>query len=316
VAISPDWVVVSASFDTASTGKVSLFWMKDVLNGGRLIPDAELVPPDGTYGMRFGSSVAIDRNTLVVGAMRDRSKVGSVYVFRYSGGNWVMSVKLAPDDASADSQGNFGSCVAISDGIVVVGAPYDGTNGRRRNGSVYVYADNGSGLTYSLIQKIVPLDLLEGDQFGFSIDVEESTNPSTSAREVRLAVGARFDDDKGQDSGSVYTYLKTEGDSQFLFDRKLTSSNWSPGAELGTSVALHKRDLVAGAKKQGGSGGAHRFRHDGISWTGAGVVTEGKSGDDFGSAVALEEGVAVVGSHSDDSVGANGGALYSYAVCD
>lgn len=318
VAISPEWVVVAAPYDTASTGKVTLFWLDSVASGGQLLPEAELVPSDKNYGMRFGSSLAISGDTLVVGAERDRSKVGSVYVYKYSGGTWSQVAKLEPDDASTDSQGNFGVSVAISDGIVIVGAPFDGTSGRRRNGSIYVYAESGS--SYSLVEKIVPFALLEGDQFGISIAIESSKNPSSNVQKMRLAVGARFDDEKGQDSGAVYTYLKSNSSNKFTFDQQLVSSSWSPGDEMGTSVSMHGRDLLVGAKKRSGAGGVQQFRHDGISWKEVGVVTPlgagGSSGDDFGSALAMTKDVAIVGSLSNGEVGLDGGAMYSYAVCN
>lgn len=316
VAISPEWVVVAAPFTTASTGMVSLFWLDSVLGGGKLVPDAELVPTDKAYGMRFGSSVAISGDTLVVGAERDRSRLGSAYVYKNVAGTWTQVAKLEPDDVSYDSQGNFGISVAIIDGIVIVGAPYDSTSGRRRNGSVYVYAESGS--SYSLVEKITPSNLLEGDQFGISVAVESSTNPSNNVQEVRLAIGARFDDDKGQESGSVYTYLKSDGSNKFTFDRQLLSSAYSPGAEMGTSVAMHGRNLIVGAKKWSGTGGVHYFRHGGTSWTEVEVVTPsgGSSGDEFGSTLALTNDVAIVGSFANDEIGTDGGAMYSYTVCN
>lgn len=311
VAISRDWVAISAPFDTASTGKVSLFWL-DSVNGGQLEPDAEIIPADNEYGARFGSSLALDGDTLVVGAMKDRDGRGSAYVYKYDGGEWQQKVKLEPDTASADSQGNFGHSVAIAEGIVVVGAPYDSTNGRRRNGSVFVYSESAG--SYVLDQMLSGFDLLEGDQFGFSIALEVSVNPSTNVQETRIAIGTRFDDDKGQDSGSVYMYRKIDGETEFSFEQKLVASEWSPGAEMGSSVAMDEHRVVVGAKKRDGVGGAHYFKYDGSTWVDMGVVTpsSGNDGDDFGSAVALTSEVTLVGSRSNDGVGEDGGTLYSF----
>mmetsp|Transcript_19780 Transcript_19780/g.41446 ORF Transcript_19780/g.41446 Transcript_19780/m.41446 type:complete len:989 (+) Transcript_19780:2-2968(+) len=320
VAITNDWVAISAPKDTASRGKVSLFRLDDVRNGEQMEPDVELLASDSDYLTRFGSSVAIDGDALVVGASRDRDKLGSAYIFQYdasSAEGWMEMVKLEPDNVSADSQGNFGHSVAIleQDGIVVVAAPYDGSQGRRRNGSVFIYS--GSSSSYTLLQKIVPSQLLSGDQFGSSLATETSVNPITNAREVHIAIGARLRDDKGIDSGSVYMYVRREGETEFTFEQRLTASTWSPGAEFGTSVDIDGHKLIVGAKKHDGQGGAHYFQFDGVTWIDRGVVTPSgnNDGDDFGSAVALTSDVALVGSYSNDDVGEDSGAIYSYAVC-
>jgi len=324
VAITNDWVAISAPADTASQGKVSLFRLDDVRNGEQMEPDVELLASDRSYLTRFGSSVAIDGDTLVVGASRDRDKLGSTYIFQYdasSAGGWMETVKLEPDNVSVDSQGNFGHSVAIlaQDGIVVVAAPYDGSQGRRRNGSVFIYSggSSSSSSSYTLLQKIVPSQLLSGDQFGSSLATETSVNPITNVREVHIAIGARLRDDKGIDSGSVYMYVRREGETEFSFEQRLVASTWSPGAEFGTSVDMDGHKIIVGAKKHDGQGGAHYFQFDGATWIDRGVVTPSgnNDGDDFGSAVALTSSVALVGSYSNDDVGEDSGAIYSYAVC-
>ena len=314
VKISDSWVAISAPFDTASQGKVSLFRLNNVSNGGQLEPDAELVPSDKSYGARFGSSLAMDGDTatLVAGAPKDRSNVGSAYVYRYnsSARTWVEMAKLLPDTASSDSQGNFGTSVAISGGLVAVGAPMDGTQGRRRNGGVFIYSEQPNG-SYTLIQTIIPSELLGGDQFGFSLSME------THAGETKLAIGAKLRDDKGIDSGSVYIYRF--GDNEFSYEQKLTAPQWSPAAEMGFSLDMHEDKIIVGAKNLDNVGGAYYFQFNGVVWVDMESVTPvsvgGSLGDDFGSAVALTSSVALVGSYSNDEVGVDGGSMYSYAVC-
>lgn len=319
VVISDDWVAISAPLDTASTGKVSLFRLDDVRDGDQLEPEFELVAADKEPLTRFGTSLAINEDALVVGAARDRRNVGSAYIFEYNSvtGEWAQAAKLAPDDASADSQGNFGNSVAVlaaaQGGIVVVGAPYDGTRGRRRNGAVYVY----SGMSHALLQKIVPSQLLGGDQFGSSLAAATSNNPSTNKRETRIAVGARLRDDRGIDSGSVYVYVRREGESEFSLEQRLTSSDWSPYAGLGSSIDMHQDKMLVGAV-----GRAHVFQFNGVMWQDTGFVSPlnagaaENDGDKFGSAVALTSSVALVGSYSNNDAGENGGKMYSYAVCN
>lgn len=318
VTISNDWVAISAPLDTASQGKVSLFWLDNVSNGAQLEPDAELVPSDVSYGARFGSTLALDGNTLVIGAAKDRSNVGSAYIYEYNNnaGEWLQRTKIQPDDVSNDSLGNFGTSAVIGQGIVAIGAPMDGTNGRRRNGSVYIYSSS-----YDLVQTIDPANSIGGDQFGYSLAVGTATSASTNIRETRLAIGARLKSDKGQGSGVVYMYVKRDGESEFSYEQMLSPSEWSPGAEFGTSVDMDEHKIIVGAKKKNGSGGAYYFQYDGTAWRDTGSAVNplgvgGSSGDAFGSAVALASGLALVGSYSNDEVGVDGGAMYSYEVCD
>ena len=104
--ISEEWVAISAPYDTASTRKVLLFWLNSVTNGGQLEPDTTLIASDKQYLTCFGMSVAMEGDTLVVGAANDRDNVGSVYVFRYNAngsGEWTQAAKLTPDDVSSGS---------------------------------------------------------------------------------------------------------------------------------------------------------------------------------------------------------------------
>lgn len=93
---------------------------------------AKLVASDGALGDNFGYSVAIDGDTIVVGARYDDDKgsnSGSVYVFGWNGGtsSWSQQQKLtASDGASSDY---FGFSVAISGDVIVVGVYSDDDKG-------------------------------------------------------------------------------------------------------------------------------------------------------------------------------------------
>jgi len=89
--------------------------------------------------------------------------------------------------------------VTIAQDILVVGAPYT---------MAPTVAGAMEASLFTLRQQQGPTHLLEVDQFGFSIALDVSANPSTNVQETCIAIGARFDDDKGQDSGSIYMYRK------------------------------------------------------------------------------------------------------------
>jgi len=328
VAISEDWVAIASPNHVASKGQVSMYNLRRLFQGGQVQPDVELTADDGIYRARFGSAVSLsDNGVLVVGASNDRSNLGSAYVYKYESSSWRQVAKLAPEDVSSDSQGNFGRSVALvetTDGVTVaVGAPFDSTRGRRRNGSVYIYAESPSGFTQT--EKLEPFDLLAGDQFGYSVDLAVSTNQLTNAIQTTCVVGTKLDDDKGQESGSASVFLRRGGNNNlFTSDGKLTAPDWSPGAQFGISVALAGNGnlVLVGSKSRNNVGGAHLFEKSGASWQLLGTVAppDGKTGDDFGSAVALttwptngeaDVGVALIGSF----LSGGAGATYSYSVC-
>ena len=71
-------------------------------------------------GDRFGRSVSMSGDILVVGSPRDVHAgvfSGSVYVFGRSGVTWELQTKLISDDAEAGD--HFGSSVAISGDTIV-----------------------------------------------------------------------------------------------------------------------------------------------------------------------------------------------------
>ena len=85
---------------------------------------AKLVAGDAALGDVFGYSVAINGNTIVVGAYGDDDDgdaSGSAYVLRTSdgGATYAQVAKLTASDAAADDQ--FGKSVAIAGDTVVVG---------------------------------------------------------------------------------------------------------------------------------------------------------------------------------------------------
>ena len=87
--------------------------------------------------------------------------------------------------------------VAISDGTVVVGTPYDDDKGSS-SGSVYLFEKSSSGdaSSWSQVAKLTADDGAASDQFGYSVGISDGT----------IVVGTNYDDDKGSSSGSAYLF--------------------------------------------------------------------------------------------------------------
>ncbi len=126
-------------------------------NGDTWVQKAKLVADDAGKSDNFGASLTMNEHTIIVGAPladADRGQdAGAAYVFVREGGGWRQQAKLGSGDAKKADQ--FGSAVAISGSIVIVGAK------TRDEGAP------GSGASYSFVrvdgrweerEKIVPRD--------------------------------------------------------------------------------------------------------------------------------------------------------------
>ncbi|MEM6568629.1 MAG: FG-GAP repeat protein, partial [Planctomycetota bacterium] len=131
-----------------------------VFRGNEL--EAKLLASDGEAFDRFGDSVALDGDLVLVGAPRHDQSRGAVYVYtRDSSGNWYQEARLTAWDAGvADT---FGQEVALHDGWAVIGAPWDddGANGA---GAAYVFERVGQ--EWEPRGKIVAYDAVSYGNFG------------------------------------------------------------------------------------------------------------------------------------------------------
>ena len=92
--------------------------------------DVKLVPRDVSKDDRFGFSVSLWGNTLVVGAVADDAQgsfAGSAYVFKRRDGEWTEQTKLlAVGGEKADL---FGHAIGVWGNTVLIGAPGDDATG-------------------------------------------------------------------------------------------------------------------------------------------------------------------------------------------
>ena len=110
-----------------------------------LTEKAKLTASDIAIGSnaRFGESVYIDGETVVVGAYNVNSAQGSAYVFLKGSGDWsgtrTENAKLLASDGGAGDE--FGGSVAIRGDLIAVGA-YHNDGGK---GAAYVFEKPQSG---------------------------------------------------------------------------------------------------------------------------------------------------------------------------
>jgi hypothetical protein len=189
---------------------------------------AKLTAGDGAANDYFGSSVAISGTTAIVGAYGDDdngSSSGSAYLFDTATGAQIA--KLTASDAAANDE--FGSRVAISGTIAIVGAYQDDDNGAN-SGSAYLF-DTTTG---AQIGKLTASDGAVDDRFGWAVAISGTT----------AIVGAFGDDDNGSISGSSYLFDTTTG-AQIA---KLTASDGAAGDYFGQAVAIFDDIAIISAR--------------------------------------------------------------------
>ncbi|HPF41595.1 MAG TPA: FG-GAP repeat protein [Phycisphaerae bacterium] len=182
---------------------------------------------------RFGTSVAIDGDAIVVGAPLDAFNgpdSGAAYVFRESGGAWSQEIKLWANDGQFDDA--FGQSVAVSGDTIVIGAPGDDDNGVD-SGSAYVFRKVGG--VWSQWAKLNTFEGQAGDEFGRSVAIEGNA----------VVIGAPRAIVNNTDRGAVYVFRESEG----IWQQALTLAPGVPGEadQFGTSVGLDGGRILAGA---------------------------------------------------------------------
>lgn len=127
---------------------------------------AMLTASDGGPFSSFGSALAVEGNTLLVGANL-AAMTGAAYVFTGSGSSWTEQQKLLANDG--DMGADFGVSVAIDGDVAVIGAERDSGE----QGAAYVFERVGGSWGQS--QKLVAGDRVAQSQFGSTVAVSGST---------------------------------------------------------------------------------------------------------------------------------------------
>ena len=276
----------------------------------RPLEEVKLLADDGAANDFFGYSVALSGNTALVGAFRDDDEVkgvdtGSAYVFTRSGTTWSQQAKLTAADGEMND--TFGGNLALSGETAAVGVIRDDDDVKGVDaGSVYIFSR--SGTTWSQQAKLTAADGAEGDVFGWSLALFGNT----------LVVGAPRDDDRGNDSGSVYVF--TRSGSTWTQQAKLTAADGAEGDVFGISVAFSGDTIGVGADLDDDngldSGAAYVFTRSGNTWSQQAKLTaaDGAPVDIFGVRVALFGDTAMIAARRDDHdvMGVDSGSVYVF----
>lgn len=172
---SDDVGTAPVSFDQGSVvvfNRPGATWA--IAGGGIEYHEATLFAPDGTADDQLGYGVAMEGNTIVVGALfadfAGRVNQGVVYVWQGAVLSWTPKTKLVASDGVAGDA--LGWRVGISGNTIVAGAI--GADGFR--GSAYVFRDPGSGWENAAqIAKLTASDGVGSDNYSEGLAVSGGT---------------------------------------------------------------------------------------------------------------------------------------------
>ena len=305
LAIDGDVAVVGAhlhDLPADNAGAVYVF----ARSGLEWTQEAKLTASDGAAGDLFGRAVALDGNTLVVGASRDDDgahDAGAAYVFERVGTSWFQRAKLNAPVPVASSY--FGRSVEIEGGTILIGAYEELVSGEPR-GAAYVFVGGGAG--WALEQRLIAADGAAHDSFGFSLALEGDT----------ALVGAQHDDDAGSGSGSAYVFRRSG--TLWTQTQKLTASDATSADNFGHALALAGGTAFVSAYQwENGSGDSvgavYRFKDVAGTWVESSrfEADDGEHYDLFGADVAFDGGALLVGASNADAPGepdAGGGYVF------
>jgi hypothetical protein len=254
----------------------------------------------------FGSSVAMSHDALIVGvpgadrtpcALWGNSWQGSAVVYRFDGTSWVEEQELwASDGRPYDI---FGICLDV-DGDLALGGAYGADDQR---GACYLFRYDGTYWVEE--QKLTASDGAAYDDYGCSVALSGDV----------AVIGAQYGFGALRESGVAYVY-RFDG-TDWVEEQKLMPADGERYDRFGDAVSLDGDVAVIGAYGAGppGSGAAYVYRYDGTEWVLEQRLppSDGRVAGHFGMAVAVRDGLAVIGAPYEDSpAGEDAGSAYVY----
>jgi len=322
VAVAGDFLVAGAPDGVGAGGRKT--GVAYLFRRSGNLPDAwdlirTLTPASLENGARFGSSVALDDEWLVVGApgqtVSDLADAGSVYVYqrnRHGVDNWgLLGYGNAPNPAGG---GEYGASVALDHDRLFVGAPGEGSGGRCH----ILERNTGGADAWQRVQLLNNPNASSGDRFGGALAADEN----------RLLVGAPGTAGLSSlsnalvNAGRAYVYDNPGGGgfrlTQSLPVPGVNGSFGKAGARYGASVSIEDDFALVGAPGETsgamvtGAAYVHARNQGGAdTWDNEARLRSAApaAGADFGGSVWLHNDRAYVGAPGFELNGIASGAV-------
>jgi MYXO-CTERM domain-containing protein len=239
----------------------------------------------------FGSAVAVEGDTLVVGApfaggSPPWAESGAACVYERTGTTWTMTAELDPDPGVYSYSIRFGNAVSISGDTIAVGASL----GQLSGGVAYVFVRTGT--TWS---KQAVLSSSDANVRFLSVSVSGDTLLTAGRPTIYNPGTAYF----FQRSGALWAE-----------QAKVVANNVGANDYFGLPVSLSGDLAVIGAVSTTTAGAAYVFARAGATWTQLPKVfpSDSAAGDGFGTGVAVSGEEVIIGAE----FGGGKGAAYVY----
>ncbi len=247
LAISGRDVYVGQPGNSYGPGAVYVFRATPTGAWGR--PASKITRANASNADGFGSAIAVDGNTLLVGQTKADSESGEVVVFTRDGsGSWRETGSLkAPERHPGDA---FGATIVVSGGRAYISTGVRGFGPMvftRRSGSVYVFRNNGG--SWAAETTLASSDTSNAATFGNAI----------AAAGSRVMIG-NFRADSG--NGAVYVFHR-DG-SSWKMESKISPPGPVTGRNsgFGSSLVLRGDTALIGALNDRGAGAVWVFARD------------------------------------------------------
>ncbi|MCP3917595.1 MAG: hypothetical protein GY711_18780 [bacterium] len=308
VALDGDTAVVGArGADGQVTSSGAAYVFERTPNGW--VETGKLFASDADGNQRFGQSVSISGDTVVVGANWDDTlgfEAGAAYVFERTGTGWLETTKLAALDGTFEDE--FGVAVVISGDTILVGAIGDFTPNQSGccdpSGSAYVFERSATGWTQST--KLIASDASRDARFGSDVALSGDA----------ALIGAVTDSGSvGFEAGAAYVFERSGG--VWTETNKLLGSDTVEDDRFGKSVSIvGDRALITTSDHDVGTddGAGYVFERTPGGWVETDMLLPADGGDneDFGSTGALFGATALIGARYDADQGLRSGAFYAF----
>lgn len=215
-----------------------------IKDGNTWTQQAKIVAKDTARSDSFGEIVAVEKDTIVVGAPghthNDIRFSGAVYVFGRQGERWVETAKITAEDAAKSDR--FGVSVGIHGDTIIVGSTLNDAGRGKDAGAAYIFVREGNA--WKQQAKLVGDDSREGDHFGAGV-----------ATTGKIAIiGAPLHEEEGLGSGAAYAFLNTDG--VWKETEKIVPDDPVKGLVFGSAVAISRDTVIvtSGAADEGAAG--------------------------------------------------------------
>ena len=272
-----------------------------------------LVRLEWAWSYQFGKSVAIDADTVLIGApMGSKDNGGStgtayVYYREFDAGSWGQIKKIAASNGVTGDE--FGTSVAIDGDTAVVCSNNTSSAGDYYNRAYIYYRDQGGADNWGQVKYI---SMGFSTRFGDSVAIDGDT----------LVVGDSTADNSGSKTGAVYVYGRNQGGlNAWGLVKKIVANDGQISDYFGYSVAIDGDTIAVGAwgddDRGANCGAAYIFeRNSGgpDNWGQAMKISpvDAAAEDRFGYAVSISGDTLVAGAYLKDGVDANSGAAYVF----